>query len=120
MQQNFSFNKFQKIAWKFKSTIAICLLIFAAFILLSNAGFFISTNQLLKLALTSFQLENAVHYMLIHVGYKHLAVNLVSFIAFSLVVEFVLGSRHAFAIFWISGIISGMIFVLLNPPILIR
>ncbi|MDO8538683.1 MAG: rhomboid family intramembrane serine protease [archaeon] len=117
MQQNFSLKELQKIVLRFKSTIAISLLTLIAFIFLSNASFFISTRELLKLALTSFQLENAVHYMLIHVGYKHLAVNLVSFIAFSLVAEFVLGSKHAFAIFWISGIVAGMTYVLLNPNI---
>lgn len=117
MQYNFSAKKTIEIIYRFKSTISITLLILVSFIFFSNANFFISTKQLLNFALTSFQLENAIHYMLIHVGYNHLAVNLVSFIAFSLVAEYCLGSKHAFAIFWISGILSGIIFVSLNPNI---
>ena len=117
MQLNFSIKELPKLVFKFKATIFITLLVLAAFVFFSNATYFIEVQQLLKLGLTSFQLQNAVHYMLIHVGYRHLAVNLVSLIAFSLVVEYCLGSRHAFAVFWISGIISGIIYVLIYPNI---
>lgn len=117
MQLNFSAKDLQKIVYRFKATIFITLLILGAFIFFSNATYFIEVRELLRLGLTSFQLQNAVHYMLIHVGYRHLAVNLVSLIAFSLVVEYCLGSRHAFAVFWLSGIISGIIYVIIYPNI---
>ena len=99
MQPDFSEKKLLETINRFKSTITISLLILISFIFFSNANFFIPTKELLNYALTSFQLENAIHYMLIHVGYNHLAVNLISFIAFSLVAEYALGSKHAFAIF---------------------
>jgi len=102
---------------KYKGTLAVALILIAAFIYLSGGSFFIDLGTLYKLAFTANQPLNLLAHMTIHTGYAHLIENLTTFIVFALIAETVLVSADIVIIFFLSGAAAAILFIFLNPNV---
>lgn len=92
----------------FKATIFLTLLICLSFIYLSEGRPFIPSETIIKLSFSFYSLGNFLFYMLIHSSIFHLTVNLVSLIAFALIVENKLGWKDCIALFFFAGILTAV------------
>ncbi|MFH0986550.1 MAG: rhomboid family intramembrane serine protease [Candidatus Micrarchaeota archaeon] len=108
---------------KFKFPTATVLLIAAIsliYVCLSDYMLYVSGPWLLKFGLYygNFFI-GAVSYMFMHISPAHLIGNMISLALIGIVAEQKLRIKDYFAIFFASGIVSGMVFFIMNPEVVI-
>jgi len=105
------------IAWRIKATIAITLILFAAYFFFSQGNLFIEKNILLSMSFSAGTPFNIISYMLAHMSIWHLIVNVVSLVLFASIVELALSSKDVAGIFLFSAILTVAFFSFFNPGI---
>lgn len=100
---------------QFRATLALFLLLLLSYFWFSKGEYFIPAETLSALAFSALKPLNFLSFILIHTGLSHLIVNLLSIACFGLIVEGKLNARDVTAVFVVSAIISGIVFLLLNP-----
>ncbi|MBU1120588.1 MAG: rhomboid family intramembrane serine protease [archaeon] len=98
----------------FKATIFLALIIYLSFIYLSEGKPFIPSETIIALSFSFYSLGNFLFYMLIHSSIFHLTVNLVSLIAFALIVENKLKWKDCIALFFFAGILTAISYGLIH------
>jgi hypothetical protein len=106
---------FKELFQKFKGTIALTLFILAGYLFLSEFGFFIPQETLQSASFDLSRPLNIFSYTITHAGYIHLLVNIISLLAFAVIVEYYFGTKDLLLIFFISQFIASIIFSALNP-----
>ncbi len=109
-------------AWKriepFKATIALTVVLIAAFVFLSNAELFIPTEKIKQLAFNQWvSPQNIFWFWLVHAGFPHLVANALGLLIFGALVEKHLKSRHLLQLFFVSAIGAPLIFTFFFPKI---
>lgn len=112
---NFSRIIKKNFIFKIKAAILIALFILVFYLILSNGSYFIEVDGLRQFSFDLSDPQNILSFIVIHTGYIHLLVNVVSFIAFAILVELTLSSVDVFFIFFLSQIGAALIFCFLNP-----
>ncbi len=100
---------------KFAGAALIALVLSGAYAFLSNFSVYIKQEVLLAFSFSVERIHNIFSYLLVHTGFSHLAVNIVSGAAFAIVVESVLGFADTIAIFVVSGVLTAVAFTVINP-----
>ena len=101
--------------FRIKASILIALSILLFYLILSEGNYFILPDKLMALGFNLSNLHNIFSFIIIHTGYLHLLVNLLSFIVFAILVELSLSSIDVILIFLLSQIGAALVFCFLNP-----
>jgi len=105
------------IVWRLKATIAIALILVAAYFFFSQGNLFIEKNMLLSMSFSAGNTFNIISYMLAHMSIWHLMVNVVSLVLFASIVELALSSKDVVGIFLFSAILTVVFFSFFIPGI---
>ncbi len=99
-------------------TLALAALAVSVYLLSGGGALYVPDSILYDWALDSAKLPaSLLSYLLIHVGIIHLVGNMLGLAVFSFIVERRLSARDVLGIFFLSGVLAGAVFVLLNPPV---
>ena len=104
---------------RFLATLCLALALLVPYYFLSNGTFYLPDQTLSGLAFEqNAGMFNYFSHLFTHVGLGHLLGNLLPLIAFSLVLEQVLG-WSVIAVFVVSGLLSSLAFSFLNPSVIL-
>ncbi len=109
------FNNCIETAKRFRATIALAVILVAAYFLLSQGNLFIEKGLLSQLSFSLAKPLNILSYMVTHLSLWHLAVNIVLLLFFAAIVEQALKWKHVLGIFLFSAIFTVLIFIFINP-----
>lgn len=103
---------------QFKATIGLVLVLIIAFLLLSNADFFIPIKTIKAMAF-SMQIMpmNIIWFWVVHAGYAHLIANCLALLVFGVLVERNIGSKHTLGLFLVTALGAPLLFTLFVPSI---
>jgi membrane associated rhomboid family serine protease len=105
---------------KFWATALLAALILIPYFQLSGGLLYLSDSVLNGLSFSSNpQPQNYLTHLFAHVGIQHLLGNLVPLLIFGLVLESVLAGVDVLLIFLASGVLSSILFTLLNPGVIL-
>ena len=105
------------IAWRLKATIAITLILVAAYFFFSQGSLFIEKSMLLSMSFSAGNPFNLISYTLAHMSIWHLMVNVLSLVLFASIVELALSSKDVAGIFLFSAVFTVAFFSFFNPGI---
>ena len=102
------------------ATVLLAILILVPYFQLSGGLLYLSDEVLSSLSFSSNpEPQNFLTHLFAHVGIQHLLGNLLPLLLFGLVLEGVLAGLDVIFIFLISGILSSVLFTVLNPGVIL-
>ena len=102
-----------------KYTLLLVLLTSAAYLFSSSFSFFIPNEAIYGLGFSSYNWLGALVYPFLHISPIHLISNMFMLLAVGLVVEEKLKWKDYYAIYLLSAVLSGIVFIALVPNIVL-
>ena len=109
--------KIFSVLLRLRGTIALFALVVAGYLLISGGGLFIEKETIVSLSFSGSQPQNIISFMFAHAGPWHVALNALYILLFAAILELSLSAVDVLFIFLFSGILSAVVFSLVNPNI---
>ncbi|MBI5226575.1 rhomboid family intramembrane serine protease [Candidatus Micrarchaeota archaeon] len=101
-----------RIPW---ATLVLTVAVLAVYFFSSSGNLYPDSSLVGQHAYGASNPLALIFSLFFHIGARHLVSNLLPLVAFCFLLEMSLPSRHAFLVFFASGILSAFVFSILNP-----